>query len=542
MLNTNNISENNLEFAREAHERWLIKNNKKDLDKAIEYYSKTLMSNPEIPESYYRLAMLLWENGQISLNTAIDKCQLALTVAPENINARLYSGYFFKLAENYNAAEKEFEKAISLNPLFSSRARLNLGLLHAEIFSKNKWNIESLFKSGYYLSTGVLTGIFDYPCLRMGLQKFRESFAIGKYLLTGNIQKIFGLEKNAVVTYKNAGSKTGRHEIFSKLIGDIDIKHEDAEQALLSYEKALEVNPNDRETLLKKASIIQTYFEDKASEAIDTYTKALETNGDKSYIYYELGHLYLKENEILNSISAFKLAIEHDNTNAFFHNALGYALFIAGQYEEAEDHYLVAINLNPDPEWTATVCRAAAVIYSDVNHNSEKAIRMYKQSLSLCQNCAETYTALGDLYFSNEDYDLALENYAKSIELNRNDAYVFNKFATTLWQKDFVEEAIIAYKSAIDINPEYAPAYNNLGVVYLDGKNMLSEAKDCFETSIEKDDKYIMAYFNAGRVCEKLGDKIQAAKYYGKAGDLNSISNEIQGLDIENKIHDLFEV
>ena len=45
--------ETTLEFAREAHERWLIKNNKNDLDKAIEYYSKTLSANPNIPESYY---------------------------------------------------------------------------------------------------------------------------------------------------------------------------------------------------------------------------------------------------------------------------------------------------------------------------------------------------------------------------------------------------------------------------------------------------------------------------------------------------------
>ena len=112
-------SEMTLECAREAHERWLIKNNKNDLDKAIEYYSRTLCENPTIPESYYRLAMLLWESGQIGLTSAINKCQLALTVCPENINAHLYTGYFFKLAEKYEDAEKEFKKAMDLSPMFS---------------------------------------------------------------------------------------------------------------------------------------------------------------------------------------------------------------------------------------------------------------------------------------------------------------------------------------------------------------------------------------------------------------------------------------
>ena len=537
-----NISTDDLEFAREAHERWLIKNNKKDLEKAIEYYSKTIVSNPKIPESYYRLAMLLWESGQISLDTAIDKCQLALTVAPDNINAHLYAGYFWKLAHNYDKAEKEFKKAVDINPFLSSRGRLNLGLLHAEKFSKIKFNTGSFIKSFYYIITGFFIGIFDYPYIKMSLSKFKESFDIGKYLITGNILKIFGLKQKAKKTYKKACKKTGRHEIFGKLIGDIDIQNENIEQAVVFYNKVLEINPYDREALLKKATILQTYYEDKFSEAIDVYTKALETDGERGYIYYELGHLYLKAEEVINAVNAFKLAVEEDKTNAFFHNALGYALFQAGQYEEAEDHYLVAINLNPETEWTATVCRAAALIYSDVKHNNEEAIRMYKQSLSLNPSCSETYTALADLYFNEGDYDKALENYSKSIELNRNDAYVFNKLATTLWQKNFVEEAIIAYKTAIDTNPCYAPAYNNLGVVYLDGKNMISEAKDCFECAIENDKDYTMAYFNAGRAYEACNDKIQAAKYYGNALKLNEHKKEIVDIDIEQKIHNLFEV
>lgn len=542
MQNIDNLSDKNLEFAREAHERWLIKNNKNDLDKAIEYYSKTIVSNPNIPESYYRLALLLWESGQISLNTAIDKCQMALTVSPDNMNARLYAGYFYKLANNYTSAEKEFKNAIKINPLFSSRARLNLGLMYTEKFTQRKTDLFSLIKASYYLSTGFLTGFCDYPFVKMGIKQMQEKIKIGQYLFTGTLLKFFGLEKNAQKTYKKASNKTGRHEIFYKLIGDIDIKNDNIELAIKSYNKALSVNPEDREALLKKATILQTYFEDRTSEAIDAYTKALETNGDKDYIYYELGHLYLKNNEILNAISAFKLAVEEDKTNAFFHNALGYALFRAGQYEEAEDHYLLAINLNPEPEWTSTVCRAAAMIYSDIKKNNEKAIRMYKQSLSLNPNCAESYTSLGDIYFEEADYDLALSNYSKSIELNNNDAYVLNKFATALWQKDLTEEAIIAYKNAIDINTDYAAAYNNLGVVYLDGKNMLFEARECFVTAIEKDENYTMAYFNAGRTSEALGDKIQAAKFYQKALILNQENQEITDIDIQDKINSLFEV
>ena len=148
---------------------------------------------------------------------------------------------------------------------------------------------------------------------------------------------------------------------------------------------------------------------------------------------------------------------------------------------------------------------------------------------------------MGDLYFDEEDYDKALTNYTKSIELDPQNHYVFNKLATCLWQKDFVEEAIISYRHAIDLNPEYDAAYNNLGAVYLDGKQMYHEAKDCFMTAIEKNPEYEMAYYNAGRAFEELGDKIEAAKYYQKALELNEKTHQITTVDIQSKIYELFE-
>lgn len=71
---------------------------------------------------------------------------------------------------------------------------------------------------------------------------------------------------------------------------------------------------------------------------------------------------------------------------------------------------------------------------------------------------------------------------------------------------------------------------------------MIAEAKDCFEEAFKIDEQYAMAYFNAGRAYELSGDKITAAKYYGKAHLLNIEKQEIANIDIEEKIHNLFEV
>ena len=62
-----------LEKARVAHERYLIRQNNSDLNQAIEYYIDAVKFDPTIPESYYRLASLMFEQGQISIETAIEQ-------------------------------------------------------------------------------------------------------------------------------------------------------------------------------------------------------------------------------------------------------------------------------------------------------------------------------------------------------------------------------------------------------------------------------------------------------------------------------------
>lgn len=531
-----------MERAREAHEKWLMKNNPHDLEKAIGYYNEILTENPSSVETQYRLTMLLWESGKISLSTAIEKCRHAVFLSPNDINARLYSGYFLKLAERHSDAEKEFKKAISINPFKACRPRINIGLMHTEKLFKGEFSLYHFAKACYYFSTGFLTGIFDYSYVNLFVKKIKDRTTVGGFLALGKVLKTLGFEKSAVRTFKTAEIKTGHPEIFGKIVGDISINSENVDEALDAYEKVLEAQPFDRETLLKKASVLQIYKQDKIREAIDTYTLALDTEGEKEYIYYELGHLYLKLNDLINAVNAFTLAVNENNTNPYFHNALGYAYFKAGQYDEAEDHYLLAITLNPDPKWTAAVCSATALIYTDIKNRPEKAIQMYKQAISLDPECAEIYSSLGDVYFDEEDYKHAKEYYTKSLSINPDDAYVFNKYATSLLQNNMTEEAIIAYKNAIKKDKNYAPSYNNLGVVCFDEKKDLLTAKSCFEKAIEKNPEYVMAHFNLGRVYEQLGDKINAAKNYSEALKLNCQNPETDNELIENKIKKLFEV
>lgn len=529
-----------LEKAREAHERYLIKLQEHDLQDAIEHYVTAIKLDPTIPEGYYRLTSLMWENGQIGLQTAIDQCKTAISLCPKNINAHIYAGYFMKMANDYTSAEKEFMDAIKLGGLNSSRPRLILSLSILQKMSVSKVTVKEFAKCLYYLVTGGLTFAWDFTFLKMLYRNFSEAISVMCYKSSGEMFEKFSNYEAAAKIYKDALKKTQREELFYHKIGDISVRRNEMGDAVDYYKRALEANPSNRDVLIKLATVTQTFFPENVDDAIDCYNKLLEIESENAQIYYELGHLYLKKEDRIHSLAAFKLALEKDSENPFYNNSLAYAYVQAELYDEAIEHYQAAIKLNPDKEWTSIVCQALGSIYSQIKGNSEAAIASFQAGIILDPENSEIYLSLGDVYMEDGDLDNAIRSYCDSIKVNAEDYRAYSKAGIALWEKDYLEEAIVAYHRAIDLNPEYDVALNNLGVIYLDGMGVPAEALEYIKKAIDVNPNYTLAYFNAGRASQTLGEFNEAAKYYQMALDLNRLTDELDEDDIKDRLYGLF--
>ena len=531
-----------LEKARVYHEKYLLRNNSSDLENAINYYIQAIKQSPEIPETYYRLACLLFENGQISLDSAIEQCKMAVDIDPTNTNAHLYAGYFLKLAYDFEEAEKEFKNAIKINPINSARPRLILATMLYEKINNIKPSFVDFIRMVYYACSGCLSVLWDSASLKMLYKNITGDARVFLYKTYGGFLEKIKNRTLAVATYDQAAEDTGCDEYFYNKIGDICIKEHAPDVALDAYKKVLHSNPYDRTALIKMATLIQTHFPDNIEEAIDCYTKLLEIESDNDKIYYELGHLYLQKNESLSAVNAFSMALDKDSDNPFYHNSIAFALVQLEQYDEAIEHYQRAININPDPYWTSIVCQALGSVYLEVKKNPEAAIVLYQTATVLNPESEESQLAIGDTYFSSEDFDNAIKAYCDAIKINPDNAKAYCKCGMALWEKDYTEEAIVAYNKAIALNPDYAIAYNNLGVIYLDDLGNTQEAKRLFEIAIECNTDYTLAYFNLGRAYAILGNINEAAKNFQKSLDLNIFTNELDEDDIQYRLHKLFEV
>lgn len=529
-----------LEKARESHERYLLKLQEVDLQIAIEHYVDAIKLDPSMPESYYRLASLMWENGQISLQTAVEQCKTAVSIAPDNINAHIYTGYFMKLANDFQSAEKEFKNAIKIGGLNSSRPRLILSLSILQKMSLEKVTVREFAKCLYYFVTGSLTFAWDYSFLRMLYKNFVETFSVICYKSGGELFEKFNNYSAAMKIYQSAVEKTQRDEIFYHKLGDICVRKNKMDSAVDCYKKALDACPCSRDLLVKLATVTQTFFPENIDDAIDCYNKLLEIEEDNAQIYYELGHLYLKKIDKIHAISAFKLALEKDSENPFYNNSLAYAFVQAELYDEAIEYYQKAIKLNPDTKWTSIVCQALGMIYFQIKNNHEAAIATLQAGIILDPDNSEIYLALGDIYMAENDLDNAIKTYCDSININPADFHAYSKAGMALWEKDYMEEAVVAYHRAIDLNPEYDIAHNNLGVIYLDGIGVPDEALKYFKSAIELNPNYTLAYFNAGRASQMIGENNEAAGYYQMAMNLNKLTNELDEEEIKDRLFGLF--
>ena len=537
------LAQKELEIAQIAHQRYLIKQQEEDWNAAIEGYVNAAKYNPELPEAYYRLAFLMWEKGEINVDTAIEQCKTALTFSPKSINACIYKGFFDKLADNYSQAEEEFKKAVSLSGFKSARPRLMLAMSILNRMNNKRAQFKDVISFLYYFISGSVMLSYDIPSLKILTHSLKDDLSVFAYNKAGQFLENLKMKNSAIRLYNVAAEKTGHKEIFYSKIGDVSLREGMTIEAYEAYKKALSANTKNKNNLLKLATLTQTYFPEMIDETIEYYTSLIELNpDDEGFIYYELGHLYLNKGDKLNSVSAFKLALEKDKTNPFYHNSLAYAYLKAELYEDAISHYNTAISINPDNEWTAIVCHALGSTYAEVFGNLDLAIEKFQEGIKLDEKNYDLKLSLGDALMAYGDIDNAIRAYCEAINTNSENYRAYSKIGLALWENDLIEEAMVALHKSIDLNPHFDIAQNNLGVIYLDGLGCAQDALPFFEKAIELNPSYTLAYFNAGRANEMIGEKTQAAEYYQMALDMNKITEDIQDSDITERLHSLFEL
>lgn len=534
-------AQSSLENAVKAHQQYLLKADSEDLSRAINCYIETIKENPRAQSAYYRLATLLHNSGQIGLDGAIEQCSKAVNINPNDPNAHMYLGYFLSLKQNFDEAKKEFKKALKLNPN-TSRTRLILALTMLEkIKNEDKKSLKDWASAFYWGLTGTVLSVFDKASLKMLAQNIKNDFNYIKNRAEGEFFEKINSQKKAYNIYLNACDNSKKSIALYERMARIAIKKNRHDIAFDCLNNVVILSNNNPDKIINAIEYIEQFHKDKTDVLIDYYTVLVNKYPGLSKCYYELGHLYLKKEEKINALSAFKLALEHDKNNPYYQNSLAYAYVQLEQYDSAIELYQKALETNPQNEWSAVVAQALAAIYHQVKGNSSAAISMLENSLLLTKKKSPIYEAIADIYYDEENLNKAIEYYELALDEDSKNPKLYSRLAMSFWEQDYIEKSIVYYSKAIELDSSYDIAYNNLGVVFLDGLGDTQRAQQYFTTAIQINPDYVLAHFNLGRSKEIEGEKITAAKQYQKALNLNKEKKELDEEIITQRLYKLFE-
>lgn len=539
---TNAQTIDSLDNALKAHQRYLLKETDEDLSCAIQYYIETIQTNPKETSAYYHLATLLHKKGQIGTKSAIEQCQKAVDIKPNDPNAHMYLGYFLSLDKNFEKAKEEFQQAIKLKPTVS-RTRLVLALTLLEKIKSQNENktIKDYANVLYYGLTGTFMSLFDKTNIKMLINNVKDDLSYFKYETLGSVLEKIKSDKKAYNLYLTKVDNSKKSINLYEKMARIAINKQRYDIAFDCLNNVVILSDNDPMKIVNAIEFLEKYDNDKTDNLIDYYTVLINKYPEISKCYYELGHLYLKKDEKINALSAFKLALKYDNDNPYYQNSLAYAYVQLEQYDSAIEMYKKALEKNPDNEWTCVVSQALAAIYHQIKGNSEAAISMLQNALLLTKNKSQVFEAIADVYYDNEKLEDAITYYNLGLKEDFQNPKLYSRLGMAYWEKDEIEKAIMYYSKAIELDSSYDIAYNNLGVVYLDGLNDASRALNYFKTAVEISPNYVLANFNLARAFEKLNEKIAAAKQYQKALNLNQTKEELDNAIIQEKLYKLFE-
>lgn len=469
------------------------------IDEAITEYQLALESLLDSYEIYYKLGVAFYYKGDL------DKAINYFTTSLEKKND--YYEAYYMLAEtfvrkaHFTDAVDAAKAAVECSAFRSSSAHYLLYKLYeASSFKNFKTKMRALWEK----IQSIILIPFDKSAIKniitnISYLRFLPMFLKGFYAIQ---LKNYGL---ALEIYKSATDVAPGFAPLYCVLGDIYLSTGYFEDAITEYKMAIWL---DSFNIAAYRHLCRAFEEQgDYNQAIEIYNKLITLAPNIPDLYSNLANIY----------------------------------YIKGEFDLAISNYQTAITLNPNPSWTSIIAQTMGFVYQENKSDPDAAISAYQTAYVLTPDDIDIYVNLGSAFYDKEDYNNALQIYRQALEFQPHNAKIHCNLGFLYWGKGDTEEAMKSYELAIKYNDAYDIAYNNLGVIYLDDLGRVKKSIELFRKAVETNPNYALAHFNLARAVSIVGDKVEAAKLYQMAQDINKITQEIDPRDIVEKISELFE-
>ena len=325
---------------------------------------------------------------------------------PKNIGACILVGNAYCVQYKLDSAQKQFEKALKINPN-SSDAHNGLGMVY--YLKTSSSDMEMIKKKDVLLNSAIK----EFELAIKFNPKNAEAF--------NNLGRV----------YQEKGNLNTAQENYKKALG-IDSKYSEA-MCNLGY---------------------VDFLKNKIPDAIEKYKKALtfDSKNPKAYIY--LSEAYASQAKFSDALSEINTSLSLFSNSAVAQSVLGKIYDIQGNKVAALNSYRKSITIKPE---NIEPYLAIADIYQERGDN-DLAISELKNALSINPDYKEGYLKLADMLLIENKPELAIAYYQKVVGDTVFSAYAL-KGLSRAYFNNAKNISDLAYMTT---NAEYLDAQNAL--------------------------------------------------------------------------------
>ena len=187
----------------------------------------------------------------------------------------------------------------------------------------------------------------------------------------------------------------------------------DLDNAKISYEKAIEISPqNDFYYNLGEVLVSLENWD----YAIESFKKVIETESSDGNCYFNLGLCYYNKEESKLAIDNFQKAIELNPNDIYAYFYLGCLYQNEGLTNFAEENYKKVLNISPDYSWA--YYNLAAIAFK--NNNIDNAKNYLLKTIEFNNYDIEAYKLLAKIFIKQEEVEEAISFFETRLNKEEN--------------------------------------------------------------------------------------------------------------------------